>query len=99
MRANIEATRGMIFAEKVMMLLGTKIGRDVAHKLLESAVKKSREEGVHLVDVLREMPEVTRHLDSRILDEIEIPEKYLGMAEEFRKRLLSAKYYSQTKEQ
>ncbi|MFZ0759221.1 MAG: 3-carboxy-cis,cis-muconate cycloisomerase, partial [Candidatus Sulfotelmatobacter sp.] len=35
MRANIDATHGVVFAERAMMLLGPKLGRDVAHQLLE----------------------------------------------------------------
>jgi 3-carboxy-cis,cis-muconate cycloisomerase len=33
MRANIDATHGVIFAERAMMLLASRLGRDVAHKL------------------------------------------------------------------
>ncbi len=90
MRMNIEATRGVIFAERVMMLLGEKLGRDTAHKLLDQATRQSIAQGRHLREVLGEMPEVSRHLDRAALNEIEIPEEYLGSADEFRKRLLSA---------
>lgn len=89
MRANIEKTNGVIFAERAMMLLGSKLGRDVAHKILEAATKKSVAENRHLAEVLAEIPEVTRHLDRATLQELEVPEKYLGSAEEFRRGLLS----------
>jgi 3-carboxy-cis,cis-muconate cycloisomerase len=87
MRLNIENTNGAIFAERAMILLGAKIGRDVAYKLLEAAVRKSGEEGKHLAAVLAESPEVTRHLDRDELKELETPERYLGSAEAFRKAL------------
>jgi 3-carboxy-cis,cis-muconate cycloisomerase len=90
MRANIEATRGVIFAERAMMLLGETIGRDAAHKLLEDATRQSIKQQRHLADVLAEMPEVVRHLDSAILRELEVPERYLGVADEFRIRLLAS---------
>jgi 3-carboxy-cis,cis-muconate cycloisomerase len=90
MRANIEATRGVIFAERAMMLLGETIGRDAAHKLLEDATRQSIKQQRHLADVLAEMPEVVRHLDSAILRELEVPERYLGAADEFRIRLLAS---------
>lgn len=89
MRANIEATRGVVFAEGAMMILGPKLGRDVAHKLLEEAVRQSVAQGRHLAEVLGGMPEVTRHIGVAELDDLECPEKYLGVAEQFRKRLLS----------
>ena len=90
MRANIEATHGVIFAERAMMLLGDRIGRDVAHKLLEDATRKSIAEGRSLASVLSAMPEVTKHLDSAIIRELDLPEQYLGMADEFRVRLLAS---------
>jgi 3-carboxy-cis,cis-muconate cycloisomerase len=90
MRANIEATHGVIFAERAMMLLGKKLGRSAAHKLLEEATRQSIAEGRRLVDVLGRMPEVMRHCDAIALRELEVPEQYLGMADEFRVRLLNS---------
>lgn len=89
MRTNIEKTKGVIFAERAMMLLGLKLGRDKAHKILETASKKCVAENRHLAEVLAEIQEVTRHLDRSTLQELEVPEKYLGSAEEFRRALLS----------
>ena len=89
MRKNIEATHGAIFAERVVMLLGASLGRDAAHKLVQEAGRKSRSQGRRLAEVLREMPEVKRVLDSKTLDELERPENYLGVAEALRKRLLA----------
>jgi 3-carboxy-cis,cis-muconate cycloisomerase len=90
MRANIESTRGLIFAEKAMMLLAPKVGRDVAHKIVEEASRRSIAEGRRLAEVLADMPEVTRHLDAATIQRLEVPEEYLGCAEAFRRRLLDA---------
>jgi 3-carboxy-cis,cis-muconate cycloisomerase len=89
MRLNIENTNGAIFAERAMMLLGAKLGRDVAHKILNAAVKKSAGEGRNLSAVLAEVPEVTIHLAPAELKQLETPEQYLGSAEAFRKALVS----------
>lgn len=89
MRANVESTNGLIFAERAMMLLAPKIGRDAAHKLLESAAGKSATEGKRLVEVLAETPEVAAHLNPGELSHLERPQEYLGCAEEFRKAQLS----------
>jgi 3-carboxy-cis,cis-muconate cycloisomerase len=89
MRANIEATRGGVFAEKATMLLGAALGRDAAHKIVGEAARRSEAEGRSLADVLAEIPEVARALDSKALRDLETPEKYLGVAEELRKRLLA----------
>ncbi len=90
MRANIEATGGVIFAERAMMLLGKALGRDVAHRILEEATRQCIAQGRRLTGVLAEMPEVTRHLDVAAISEIDSPEQYLGSADRFRERLLSA---------
>jgi 3-carboxy-cis,cis-muconate cycloisomerase len=87
MRANI-AVNGAVFAERVVMLLGKKLGRDVVHKLLEQAMRTSRERKLRLGDVLSQIPEVKQNLDPATLREIDFPEQYLGVAEEFRQRLV-----------
>ena len=90
MRENIGATRGSIFAERAMMLLGHKLGRDAAHKLLEEATRRSVEQERNLSEVLGEMKEVKDHLGSVALRDLAKPEQYLGSADEFRKRLLAS---------
>jgi 3-carboxy-cis,cis-muconate cycloisomerase len=90
MRRNIENTNGAIFAERAMMLLGPRLGRDVAHKILAAAVRKSAEEGRSLAVVLAEIPEVTAHLALADLEQLEMPEQYLGSAEAFRRALIAS---------
>ena len=89
MRANLEATAGTVFAERAMILLGATLGRDVAHELLEQAVHKCSTEHRRLVDVLAEMPEITRAIPADALSALDSPEDYLGMARLFQKRLAS----------
>jgi 3-carboxy-cis,cis-muconate cycloisomerase len=88
MRTNIESTHGVIFAERVMMLLGEALGRDVAHQLLEVAARKTAAENRQFVDVLADMPEVTQVIAPATLRTLDAPEDYLGMAAVFQKRLL-----------
>ena len=89
MRNNIEHTNGLIFAERAMLLLGSKLGRDVAHKILEGAARKSVNENRKLAAVLAEIPEVIAHLSRSELEQLEVPEQYLGSAEAFRAALLA----------
>jgi 3-carboxy-cis,cis-muconate cycloisomerase len=88
MRANLANTHGVIFAERAMMLLGAKLGRDVAHEIMEAA-SRSVTRDQSLSAVLAKMPEVTAHLSSTDLADLENPEHYLGSAEAFRKTLLA----------
>jgi 3-carboxy-cis,cis-muconate cycloisomerase len=89
MRANIAATNGVVFAERAMILLGKALGRDVAHRVLEEATRRSVAQERHLADVLAEMPEVTSHLDAASIRSLEDPEQYLGVADALRKQLLA----------
>lgn len=90
MRANIEATNGIIFAERASMLLGKKLGRDKAHELLEQASFESAATKRRLGQVLAEMPRITQHLSPAELRDLENPAHYLGVAEDFRKALLAS---------
>ena len=89
MRANLDAARGTVFAERVMMLLGSALGRDAAHKLLEQATDKSTAQQRGLMDVLAGMPEITRIIPAETLATLDKPEDYLGLASVFQKRLVT----------
>jgi 3-carboxy-cis,cis-muconate cycloisomerase len=90
MRANLDATRGAIYSEKAMMLLADSLGRDAAHKLLAEASRRGAVEGKHLAEVLAELPEVAGRPEGAGFRGLEIPENYLGSAEEYRKDLLGS---------
>ena len=90
MRANIESTGGAVFAEKAAILLSKKMGLTAARKLVEQALRQSREQGRHLRDVLIENKEAADHADALALRDLESPEDYLGSAGGFRGRLVNA---------
>ncbi|HKF22311.1 MAG TPA: 3-carboxy-cis,cis-muconate cycloisomerase, partial [Candidatus Angelobacter sp.] len=90
MRSNIEATAGIVFAERAMMMLAEKLGRDQARHVLEKASRTSTVQGRRLQEVLAGMPEVALHLSPSTLNDLEVPEKYLGVAMEFERRALAA---------
>ncbi len=90
MQANL-AAHDAVFAERAMMLLAEKLGRHDAQKLLEEAAHISRKRKIKLKEALAQIPEVKDHMDAALLDNIDVPEQYLGMAEEFRKRLLACR--------
>src|SRR5206468_12643459 len=49
MRANLEATKGQVMAEAVVMALaGKELGRQEAHKLVREAAQAARTKGIHL---------------------------------------------------
>ena len=65
MRQNLEATRGLIYAEAVSMALAEKIGKAEAHKLIEAASGRALKQKRHFRDILSEDSQVTKHLTRR----------------------------------
>ena len=90
MLANIQQTRGMVFAERAMMLLGASLGRDAAHKLLQDAVRQAEQSNRKLTDVLAAMPQVTNVISAAEIRGLDDPKAYLGAAEIFRRQLLGS---------
>ncbi|HXJ93515.1 MAG TPA: 3-carboxy-cis,cis-muconate cycloisomerase [Terriglobia bacterium] len=88
MRANLGAARGVIFAEKVRMLIQAAIGRETAENLLADAARQALKTSRSFLEMLRTRPEVASLLTAEQLDNIDCAEDYLGAAEEFRKNLL-----------
>ncbi len=83
MRANLDATSGLIMAEAVMMALGAKMGRLQAHHIVEHACQRAIADNRHLRDVLWEDDQITPHLAAAELVALFEPEAYLGSAGRF----------------
>jgi 3-carboxy-cis,cis-muconate cycloisomerase len=90
MRANLDATRGQIFAEAVQMALAPSIGRDAAHALVAGACRRAVAEDAHLRDILAREPGVTRWLDAPALDTLFDPRRYLGESAAYLERVLAS---------
>jgi 3-carboxy-cis,cis-muconate cycloisomerase len=86
---NLDATRGLIFAEAVTIALGEHMGKMPAHMLVELACKKTRLEYRHLKDVIREEPVLQACLTPADLERLFDVRNYLGSAEEFVRRVLA----------
>jgi adenylosuccinate lyase len=81
MRANLEATKGQVMAEAVMMALAAKgLGRQEAHKLVRDAAQAARAKGILLRDALLEEPRVSKFLATKELDAALNPNAYLGQS-------------------
>jgi 3-carboxy-cis,cis-muconate cycloisomerase len=91
MRANLDATHGLIMAEAVTMALGATLGRLEAHHLVEAACRRAVKERRHLRAVLAEDATVAGVLDDTALDRLFDPTGYLGVAEAFIDRVLAAR--------
>jgi 3-carboxy-cis,cis-muconate cycloisomerase len=88
MRANLDATHGLILAEAVAMALGRHIGRPAAHKVVEEASHRAVAQGRHLREVLAEDPRVQPYLTGEDLARLFDPGAYLGVAGQLVDRVL-----------
>ena len=82
MKANLEATKGQVMSESVMIALTRKgMGRQEAHRLVRDVALKARTKGVHLKDALKADKRVRAVLADREIDEAMRPERYVGQSE------------------
>lgn len=88
MRENIAATHGLVFAERAMMLLAPALGREAAGRLIAAAVDAAARGGESFVAALTANAEVVSTLTADDLSSLGTPEAYLGVAEQFRRRLI-----------
>jgi adenylosuccinate lyase len=78
---NLEASKGRIMTEKLMILLTQKgMSRQDAHELLRRASIRATEQKMHLKDALKENKEITKYLSKKELDEAFDVHKYIGEA-------------------
>ena len=79
MKENLEATKGQVMAESVMIaLVGKGLGRQEAHKVVRDAAQRARTKDTHLQDVLASDPKVTKFLSKKELDAAMDPARYIG---------------------
>lgn len=99
MRANLEATGGLILAEAVKSALAPKLAQQLtiapgapsAQALVEEACQTALAEKRHLRDVLGEIPAVAEAMEPEALARLFDPAGYLGMSDAFIDRVLAAR--------
>jgi len=62
MRHNLEATRGFVLSEAVMLALAPRVGRQTAHRLVTAAAEAARQAGSGLEDAVRASREIMAQL-------------------------------------
>ena len=89
MRANAEASGGLLLAESIAMTLAESIGKHDAHACVAAACRRAAAEGRPLGDVLGDDPLVTRHLDRAEIARRLSPDNYLGATRDYIDRVLT----------
>ncbi|HWK47056.1 MAG TPA: 3-carboxy-cis,cis-muconate cycloisomerase [Stellaceae bacterium] len=80
MRQNLEITGGLIMAERVAMVLATRLGKSEAHHLVEQACAEAVGSNRHLAEVLADDARLAGVFDRHALDQLVDPAGYLGEA-------------------
>ena len=62
MLQNLEATKGLVLSEALMLALAARLGRETAHRLVSAAAQVAREKGLFLEQAARESPEISAAL-------------------------------------
>ena len=89
MRANLDATGGLLLAEQVTTIAAKHLGRLEAHELVETASRRTLEHGSSLREELLAEPTLREALSSEEIDAALDPAHYLGSAEDFVDRALN----------
>lgn len=89
MRANLDAQKGMIVSEAVMMGLGPALGRQRAHDLVYDICREVIAGKGSFLDLLAENPEIKPHMDREGLAALLDPANYTGLAGEMVDRVLA----------
>jgi 3-carboxy-cis,cis-muconate cycloisomerase len=90
MRANLDATGGLIMAEAVAFALAEKVGKQEAHHLVEAASKRAVSEKESLQATLEKDSAVTAHLDAKRIAQLFEPMAYQGVSQALIDRLLAS---------
>ena len=78
MRANVEASGGILLAESVAMALAESLGKHEAHACVATACRRAAAEGRPLAGVLADDPAVAAHLDRDEIARRLSADDYLG---------------------
>jgi len=90
MRGNLDATHGLIMAESVLVALAGKLGKPVAHQVVEEAIQKAVAEKRHLQEVLGEDERVTLLMNPGEVARLFEPPTFQGVAQTFIERLVAS---------
>ena len=79
MQANADLLGGLLLSERVMLALGTKVGKQTAHEVVYEIAMAAHETGAGFRETLATDPRVARHLAREEIEELLDPKRYLGL--------------------
>ncbi len=90
MKANLEASSGLVMAEHVSFALAEKLGRAEAHALVAELVHQAAKDKRAFKDVVAESEKIKAHLNASELARLFMPNHYQGSAQTFIDRLVAS---------
>ncbi len=91
MRRNVEATRGLVLSEALMLAVAARCGRETAHRLVHEATQRAHESGWSLEEVVRATPDLRERIGNDELRGLLDYEKHTGLCGELVDRFLAAR--------
>ncbi|MEK9164218.1 MAG: adenylosuccinate lyase family protein [Chloroflexota bacterium] len=82
MLANLEASKGYVLSERVMLTLAEKVGKQTAHTLVYETAMKAQEAGRPLKEALLENPAITAHLLPATIESLFDYRQHVGLCRE-----------------
>lgn len=92
MRENLELTKGLMYSEPVMFLLGKHIGKLNAHELVYDISMDAFEQDAYFIDKLMENETVKKYVTREELAALMEPEGYTGMSADYAQRVIKNTY-------
>lgn len=80
---DLDCLGGLVFAEAVMMALSKDFGRLEAHEMVYQVAQQAISEGKPFKELLLADPEISKVLTREQLEEITVPEHYIGLSKTF----------------
>ena len=90
MKANLEASGGLVMSEHVSFALAEKLGRAEAHELVAELARQAATDKRAFKDVVAESDKVKAQLDASELARLFMPNHYQGSAQTFIDRLVAS---------
>ncbi len=88
MLANLEATKGFVLSESVMLALAEKVGKQSAHTLVYETAMKAHEAGRPLKDAILDNPALTAHLSAETIESLFDYRRHVGLCREMVDRVV-----------
>jgi len=88
MLANLEASKGHVLSERVMLKLAQTVGKQTAHRLVYETAMRAHEAGRPLKDALLENADITTHLAPALIESLFDYRQHVGLCPEMVDRVV-----------